>query len=519
MSSVQVERHRRWRRIGLIGALVLGVLVLLLGAAAVTATVITSRFARSQTLAPNLTIGNVAVAGMGAAEAREALQREYVPKLPLQIALTYPGGSVLADCQELGADPALDEAIAQAMQVGREPNWLERLLTHWRLRRRGVDLPVPMRLSQWRLHRTVAGLVEQVNREPKDAQITIKPDDTLDKLPGQSGLTLQVAESVVHLTRALQDPRTQEVALVVEEQPPNITAEDLAHLQLVLSAYSTPFHPYQRDRTHNLGLAMSKVKGTVLQPEEEFSVNQVVGPREPEQGYRAAIIFRDGDTVPEIGGGVCQVASTLYNVALLANLEILERAHHSRPVWYCPVGRDATVYYGQKDVRFRNTLAHPIMVLGEIRGDRLYAWIVGHAEDDYEVELIRSGYSRLGYGKRIIEDPNLPEGEKVVEREGHGGARATLTRKVYQDGELIKTETLHHDYYVPQTRVVRLGTGAGPAAEEPSLAPAPDESRGGPALQPPPAPLPPVLPPVGTEEPTEPAAGPTAPPDSARGAG
>ena len=106
------------------------------------------------------------------------------------------------DRQELGADPALDEAIAQAMQVGREPNWLERLLTHWRLRRRVLDIPVPMHLSQWRLQRTVAGLPEQINREPKDAQVTIKPDDTLDKLPGQSGLALQVADSVVgRLTR------------------------------------------------------------------------------------------------------------------------------------------------------------------------------------------------------------------------------------------------------------------------------------------------------------------------------
>lgn len=478
--------------------------MLLLAAAAVTVTAVTSRFAHSQTLAPNLTIANIPVAGMTAGPAREALLREYVPTLPPQITLTYPGGSASVDRQELGARPALDETIAQAMQVGREANWLQRLRTHWRVRHHSLDIPVFMRVEEWPLQRTVAGLAEQVNREPKDAQVTIKPDDTLEKLPGQSGLTLQVADSIVRIAQALQEPTTREVALVVAEEPPNITAEDLAHLQVVLSAYSTPFHTYQRDRTYNLRLAMGKVNGTVLQPEEEFSLNQTVGPREQGEGYRAAIIFREGDTVPEIGGGVCQVASTLYNVALLANLEILERDHHSRPVWYCPVGRDATVYYGQKDVRFRNTLKHPIMILGEIRASRLYAWIVGHADDDCDVELIRSGYSQLGYGKKIIEDPNLPEGEKVVERDGYGGARATLTRQVYEDGKLVKTETLHHDYYVPQTRVVRLGTGAGPAGEEPSPTPAPGERPGGPALQPP-APLPPVLPPSGAREPPTPA--------------
>ena len=89
------------------------------------------------------------------------------------------------------------------------------------------------------------------------------------------------------------------------------------------------------------------------------------------------------------------------------------------------------------------------------------------------------------YGKKIIEDPSLPEGEKVVEREGYGGARATLTRQVYEDGKLVKTETLHHDYYVPQTRVVRLGTGPAPGAEKPSLTPAAGESPGQPAPLPP----------------------------------
>jgi len=236
-----------------------------------------------------------------------------------------------------------------------------------------------------------------------------------------------------------------------------------------------------------------------------------------QDGYRSAPIFRDGKVVPDTGGGICQVASTLYNVALLANLDILQRDHHSRPVWYCKTGRDAAVYWGSKNLRFRNSLKHTIVVLGEIRGDRLWSAVVGHADDDYDVELTVTGLSTWGGGTKTIEDGSLPPGKKVVENPGCGGARATLWMTVSQGGRQLKKEKLHDDYYSAVTRVVRVGKAKPPppapapgvqppdAAPGPGLAPATGNGKPPPGATPPTGGKPPA-PAAGNGKPKPPAA-------------
>ena len=257
-----------------------------------------------------------------------------------------------------------------------------------------------------------------------------------------------------------------------------------------------------------MALAIGQLNGKVLQPGEILSANDTIGERTIAAGYRDAPIFRDGEVVDDTGGGICQVGSTLYNVALLANLEVLERDHHSRPVWYCPTGRDAALYWGQKNVRIKNSLTHPLMFLGEVRGDRLWAAIVGHASDKYEVELTVTGLSRIGAGRREIPDPTLPAGKTVVEKSGVAGARATLWCKISRGGKLIKKEKLHDDYYSPVSAVVHVGTKPKPPPPG-TVPPVPPGTvtplkPGGPGLKPgtggaqPPVttPQPPVAPPA-----------------------
>jgi vancomycin resistance protein YoaR len=477
---------------------VVAAVVLLLAVAGLAVAALAAGFARGGTIAPHVSVAGVAVGGMSADQAQAALERSLLPLTQTEVELAYPGGSVKLTREQLGLSFDLGTAVNSALAVGREPGLLARIATHWRLRSRGVDLPAPLSVDQPRLEAAVAALAPRVNREPRDAKISVNGSNTLDKTPGQTGLVLLVKQSAAALARDLQDLHTTRVDLAVKQKPPNISAEDLAGLQMVLAAYSTPYHTWQTDRTHNMALAIGKVNGTALKPGQEFSLNGTVGERTVEEGYRSAPIFKEGRVVPDTGGGICQVASTLYNVALLANLDVLERDHHSRPVWYCPMGRDATVYWGQHDLRLRNSLQHTIVILGEIRGDRLWAAVVGSAADDYDVELTVTNKATWGAGTQTIEDPSLPVGERVVENPGCGGARATLWMTVSKDGKQIKKVKLHDDTYEAQTRVVRIGVkpkappppGAPPAGEEepgtapgPGLAPAPG-SRPSPGAKP-----------------------------------
>ncbi|NLO72783.1 MAG: hypothetical protein GX100_01565 [candidate division WS1 bacterium] len=487
MSRSKSRKTRKGRAL-LVVLTVLLVIVGLATAGALAAVVATASFARGHTIAPNVRVGGVLAEGMTAAQAQAALEREFVPRLPAEITLTCPGGSFSLSREELGVQPELEAAIQQALQIGREPTLLERIRRQWALRRGALDLPVALAVDADRLRDSLEALAPQINREPKDARVTVSGKQ-VHKSPGRVGLALQVEDSLGKIQSALADAKTARIQLVVREQPPNISEQDLAGLQVVLSSYETPYHTYQRDRTHNMRLAIGRVSGIVLQPGEVFSLNQRVGERTVRDGYRSAPIFRDGEVVPDTGGGVCQVASTLYNMALLANLQVLERSHHSRPVWYCPTGRDAAVYWGAKDLKFKNSLPHPILLLGEVRGSHLWAACVGHADDQYKVELIRSNLARLGNKTVTRQDPTQPEGYRKVENPGAAGARATLSWKVYKDGRLVKSGKLHDDYYAPVNRVVIVGakpksppqTLTGPAAPKPAQPLPPDADRDSPA--------------------------------------
>jgi hypothetical protein len=137
---------------------------------------------------------------------------------------------------------------------------------------------------------------------------------------------------------------------------------------------------------------------------------------------------------------------------------MVERHHHSRPVDYVPTGRDATVYWGVYDLKFRNSLKHPILLLTSVANGKVSFKIVGSREDDADVEITREGLTRIPHGKKEIDDPELEEGKKEVEEEGRDGWRVTVYRKATREGEVIRDEKLHTDVYAAETRVVRIGT-------------------------------------------------------------
>jgi len=150
-----------------------------------------------------------------------------------------------------------------------------------------------------------------------------------------------------------------------------------AKIPQLIGQYSTYFDTEEKNRTLNLKRASSAVDGTVLAPGEIFSFNKIVGPRTPQNGYTKAVIFVSGNESYDYGGGVCQVASTIYNAALNASLTVLERHSHSLPVSYVPKGRDATVAYAYKDLRFTNDRKQAITIRCLVDGNMLSVQLWG----------------------------------------------------------------------------------------------------------------------------------------------
>lgn len=465
---MDAEKKRRLIKILLIAAGVLAATVLVVGLSLIA----TARsFARSDQIAHGVTIAGVDVAGMSQTEAVETLHTQWVPRLPKEVSLKYGQESVSVPPEQLGARLQLEQAAATAYRIGREGGLGQQIAAQLRLRRHPMDVPVHCEVDTTVLRSALVELTEKINRKPRDATVEVKGDD-VTVIPGEVGKNLDVDASQQALAELLGDPLLSEAELVVKIEEPAITKEMLANLNTVLARYSTPFNPGNRDRTHNLRLAVNILNKTIVKPGEEFSLNETVGPRLTEAGYRQADIFVNGEVVPSTGGGVCQVTSTLYNATLLANLRIVQRRPHSRPVDYVPSGRDATVYYGQIDFKFVNSLKHPILILGHIEGSRLHVRIIGSRDDKYEVELVRTNVSTIPFGTKETPDPELEDGKRVVETKGRNGVRVTLIRLVKKGGEQIAREVLHTDSYRPQAEEVRVGTKKPEEPDEPPDAPA-----------------------------------------------
>jgi len=226
------------------------------------------------------------------------------------------------------------------------------------------------------LKEEVRGLVMEMAmqelRLPKEPEIDKK---TGRIIPEQPGLLVDVETSI---NNVMQAQSNQTVSLVRTSIPSRYRSEDLEKLDSI-GSYSTSIYGSQQ-RSSNIQLAVAALDNTIVWPDQEFSFNETVGPRTPERGYLPAPVILMGASNFDYGGGVCQVSSTVYNAALAAQLEIVERHPHSKPIHYVPIGRDAAVAYGGYDLRFRNQTGSPIIIKSKVSQGRVWVSILGEEQ-------------------------------------------------------------------------------------------------------------------------------------------
>ncbi len=288
------------------------------------------------------------------------------------------------------------------------------------------------------------------------------------------------------------------------------------------------------NRLSNIRLAASTINGTVLNPGEEFSYNGVVGSRTAARGYLPAPAYSGGRTVQEVGGGICQVSSSVYYAALKANMKITERHPHMYAVGYLPDGTDATVFYGSLDFRFVNNTNYPIRIDAALSGSTLTVKIYGTKKDDTYVKIETKQLSYNPAGTVYKADPSIPLGSSKVDVTPYNGRTVEAYRCVYAgDGTLISRTLESTNKYLRRDKVILVnpadsrvgGSGAAPVTTpEPTPEPVPDPTptpTPDPAPTPDPSPTPEPTPtptpdPTPTPEPTpEPAPAPEPTPEPA----
>lgn len=217
------------------------------------------------------------------------------------------------------------------------------------------------------------------------------------------------------------DTNSCKIEIPVEELHPELTQSEVQKMT-ILGTYETKLPSLTGGRTHNIRTYLSKLNGTILMPEDIFSADKEGEERNASNGYTNAPGFINNKVVDIMAGGICQGVTTLYNAVLYADLKIVERAPHSLPVTYVPLGRDATMASGVIDFKFKNDLKNPVLVQTYITND-------GHVKASI-------------WG--INEHPNI---KIVIDVEQHGPKSSSTYKEIYENGVLVKRELLSKDKY------------------------------------------------------------------------
>ena len=263
----------------------------------------------------------------------------------------------------------------------------------------------------------------EIYKEPKDAYYTQNP---FTVYPSENGLDFNV--SVEEAKAILGDQSAEEYKIPLKTLYPNVTTNMIGTEAFpdLLSTYSTKYAVSNKNRTTNLILASNKINGTVLMPGETFSYNKVVGERTIAAGYKEAPIYLSGEVVDGLGGGICQITSTLYNAVVYANLEVTQRSNHQFVPSYVTASRDATVVYGAIDFQFKNNRNYPIKLVCSVSGGIANFQIFGlKQEDDYEVEI--SSYETGRTATAIYS-----EAYKILKKDGKVVSKQLLSKDTYK---------------------------------------------------------------------------------------
>ena len=290
-----------------------------------------------------------------------------------------------------------------------------------------------------------------IYKEPVNATFSTNPYKIT---ASEEGLDFDIS---IEEAKAMIAEQKDEYVIPLKVLYPSVTTDDIGIEAFPdqLASYSTSFYSSGYNKSNNVRLATYKIDGTVLMPGETFSYNETVGRRTRAAGFVEAPAYANGEVVSEVGGGICQVSSTLYNAVLRANLEVVDRSNHMFEVSYCPIGTDATVSWGAPDFQFKNNRNYAIKIVASPEGGELNIQIYGlRQDDDYEVEIESYRTGSISYGTTYTHDPSLAPGETKVIQSGASGATSVTYKILKRNGEEVDKVLVSRDYYDPENEII-----------------------------------------------------------------
>ncbi|HER24011.1 MAG TPA: hypothetical protein ENO17_03030 [Candidatus Atribacteria bacterium] len=401
---------------------------------------------------------SVKLEGLNKEEAREILQPIALKIVETPRIFIFENQEIkVFPHQELGAFIDLDQVVDDVYSVARTGNVFRRLKNRIVVGRKGYEVPFQTEFISQKFDNFQNKIRSLIERMPEDAYME---DNKI--IESRIGIKLDSEKYKEEIQGSLNSVSEEKytINLPVITIDPRVTTQDILEelsINQEIGTYSTSLENKEENTIYNIKLASGVINGIVVEPQKIFSFNKYVGPAEKADGYKESTIIANGVFANGYGGGICQVSSTLYNAVLLANLPIVERYNHSvygEATKYVPLGQDAAIFYGFKDLKFKNNSNHEIVIFSKVLKDVLQVSIFGGNESKTDVEIISKDKKVIDYQIIREKDPKLGVDQNIVSQEGVPGYQIKTYRIVRKDGE-EKRELLAEDIYNSVPMIVK----------------------------------------------------------------
>ncbi len=409
-----------------------------------------------------ITVEGVDASGMTAEELKAALDTKLAEQQAGKVLFTRGDTQVESTLGEIGLKLTNeDEVIAQAVAYGKEGSYFARNRMIKALAEEPVHMDVTFDLDEEVAKTMLTTLGESLKAEPKNA--TIKRENGAFVITDEvEGVQVDVAASVTQLAEYFNETwefkGEEAFELTAEVAQPEITREMLSKIQNVLGTFTTNFTA-GNNRAKNISVASGNINGTLLMPGEEMSASTSMGKRTAANGYREAGAYLNGEVVDSLGGGVCQVSTTLYGAVLRAELEVTERHGHSMIVNYVNPAADAAISDGYKDLKFKNNTNAPIYIEGYTSGGSVTFKIYGeeYRASNRKVEYVSKTLSSTPATNKFEVNSGAALGVSK-KSSGHDGKKAELWKVIYENGKEVDRIRVNSTSYMMSPSVYTVGT-------------------------------------------------------------
>lgn len=413
---------------------------------------------------PNVTINKIEVGSLTKNEAIEKLNNELNEKISDKtISLNIGEEKNVLSYKDLEVKYDFESTIDEALAYGKDKSLLKKFELL-----KGVEesknIDVELNYNKEKLEKFEDDLKSKINTEAKNATISIDEGkiNITKEVVGKSLDKEKLHEVLVKNIEESSDENLNDsidLTIYIKENSPKIKEVDLKKITGKISGHNTRYNITVDGREQNMKIACNTINKIVLMPGETFSYNAIIGETTKEKGYEKANTYVGGEVVPDYGGGICQVSTTLYRAVMRANIKSTERSSHSMIVSYSEPGLDATVANDYIDYKFVNTYDFPIYIEAFLENLNVYVNIYGNKEalNNKTYDLVNEIHEKYNYGVKYEEDNTLERGKEKVYIYGMPGYKVSSYLVTYENGVEISREYIATDSYKALDTIIKKG--------------------------------------------------------------